>query len=140
MNTDNPSTPAHTIARRAYKAVLPKLSGSRRMIVDALGKYGPLTANQVVAQLPPSDLSNNNVRSRLTELVRMGVATINGVVKDPVSGHEARQYRLMEPGETPSTTPDELSRRSSRAQLEGEVTRLKTENEALKSALRRARV
>jgi predicted ArsR family transcriptional regulator len=136
----NQNLPARTISRHAYNAFRPKLSGSRRLIVEALGKYGPLTANQVVAQLPPSDLSNNNVRSRLTELVRMGAATVNAVVRDPVSGHMARHYRLLLPGETPSTTPDELIRRSCRAQREVKITRLRTENEALESSLRRAAV
>lgn len=129
MNAQN--LPARTISRHAFQAVTPKLSGSRKMIVQVLARYGAMTANQVVAKLPPSGLSNFNVRSRLAELVKMGVATVNGVVKDPVSGHMARQYRLLEPGEDPPVT-ETSGHRASRKQLEAELLRLREEVEALR--------
>jgi len=104
--------------------------------LEVLRKYGPQTANEVVGKLPPSDLSNNNVRSRLKELRDLGLVVVNSEVNDPVSGRQARQYRAIEPGETPPPSPNALRPgRISRAQWEAEVERLRAEIVALKRRL-----
>jgi predicted ArsR family transcriptional regulator len=133
MNDDNSQVTGRTIARSAIKTVSPKLSRIRQDIFDVLLEHGPQTANEIVGKLPPTGLSNNNVRSRLTELVKLGRAAIAGAVKDPISGYSARQYRAVEPGEIPARV--QLLRRASRAQLENEIARLRAENEALKARL-----
>ena len=128
--------PGTTIAQFALRAHSPKLSRNRQEVFDVLRRYGPQTANEVVGKLPPSDLSNCNVRSRLTELVRLRRVVINRVVKDPVSGYRARQYRVARPNEVPPPVAEQLRlRRPSRAHLEAEIARLKTENTALKLKL-----
>jgi predicted ArsR family transcriptional regulator len=112
-----------------------KLPRIRQDILEVLKQHGPQTANEVVGRLPPTDLSHNNVRSRLAEMVRLGQAAINRVVEDPVSGRRARQYRAVEPGEIPPPASVQLRRRASRAQLEKEIARLQAENKALQSNL-----
>lgn len=124
------------IAQMSMNAVEPKLPETRRQILDVLRDFGPMTSNEVVSHLPPSDLSNNNARSRLKELVESRVVVINAVVKDPISGRLARQYRALMPGETPPPVAEQLqARRASRTQLEAEIVHLRAENEALKSKL-----
>jgi hypothetical protein len=132
--TEDLAQTGHSIARSAKRAIGPKLSGLWEQVFRVLRQYGPQTANQVVNRLPPTNLSNNNVRSRLKELVGFGRVVITGVVKDPVSGYRARQYRVLGPGEMPPP-PESRPRRASRAQLEAKITRLEVENEALKSKL-----
>ena len=132
MSSNNPSESGRRLARQSIKAVAPKLSRTRRDIRKVLQQHGPQTANEVVGKLPPTNLSNNNLRSRLTETVESGNAAINAEVKDPVSGHWVRQYRAVEPGEIPVPASTQLRpRRAHRAQLESEVARLTAENEAL---------
>lgn len=136
MNPNNTPPTGRTIARFAYEAVAPKLSRLRQEVFDVLRQYGPQTANEVVNKLPPSGLSNNNVRSRLAELVGLGFVVINRVVKDPISGHLARQYRALEPGERlPAPADVAQRRRAIRAQLEAENAQLREENAALKAKL-----
>ena len=136
MNSSHLSESGRTLARSSIKAVEPKLSRHRKDILEVLQQHGPQTANEVVGKLPPTDLSNNNARSRLTEMVRMGQAAINGIVEDPISGRQARQYRAVEPGEIPPPASVQLHRpRTNRAQLEKEIARLRAENEALKLKL-----
>ena len=136
MNHNLSQPTGRTIARSAYHAVVPKLSRLRQEVFDVLQQYGPQTANEVVNKLPPSGLSNNNVRSRLAELVGLGLVAINRVVSDPISGHRARQYRAVEPGEQPPASAEVARpRRKSRGQLLAENARLAAENEALKSKL-----
>src|ERR1035438_3479679 len=91
MNSGNTSANGREISRASYAAITPRLTGQRRKVLEALRQYGPLTANEVAGVLPRTDLSNFNVRSRLQELVELGLAVINREVKDPVSGHLARQ-------------------------------------------------
>jgi hypothetical protein len=105
-----------------YLAVYRRLPPSRRVVLDALRRWGPQTANQIASLRPKNGLDNASVRSRLSELVQQHLVTRIRKVIDPVSHHRAFLYRALLPDET---NPCELPRRVTRAELEAEVERLR---------------
>lgn len=62
--------------REAYEAALPKMGSMEDKVLSILMEYGPQTAEKIMARMHTRN--PNNVRPRLTELMKRGLVKATG--------------------------------------------------------------
>jgi predicted ArsR family transcriptional regulator len=133
---------AASISSENYRHSRSKADTDREKILLILATIQPATANMISEERGRSRLTNDNVRSRIGELLKRGQIVINHVGLDPVSGCPGRFYRLRRDGEPPELFPERMTLAEAKArieELEAEVTRLTEQLDDVEATARHLR-
>lgn len=85
----------HDNSRKSYEEEQPKLNKRCKAVMFAVDMLGMATDREIKDYLKLPDM--NNVRPRVTELIKHGLLTEHGSVKCPLTDKTVRQVKLTTP-------------------------------------------